>query len=75
MIVGFDTRPVVGYGYSGLARYYDLIQTTNLFSGDWSPVPGFSGALGFGQSVSVTNTVRTPQQFFRGQVRLQPVSP
>jgi mono/diheme cytochrome c family protein len=75
MIVGFDTRPVVGYGYSGLARYYDLIQTTNLFSGDWSPVPGFSGALGFGQSVSVTNTVLTPQQFFRGKVWLQPVSP
>ena len=74
-VVGFDTLPASGYGYSGLARYYDLIQTTNLASGAWTPVPGFSAAPGFGQFVSVTNTVPAPSQFFRGRVWLQPVGP
>ncbi len=74
-VVGFGTLPASGYGYSGLARYYDLIQTTNLASGAWAPVSGLSSMPGFGQYVSVTNTLPVPQRFFRGRVWLQPVGP
>ena len=72
-VVGFDTLPAAGYGYSGLARYYELDNTTNLSSSSWSAVPGFSSTLGAGQFVSVTNTLPAPQQFFRGRVWLQPI--
>jgi hypothetical protein len=74
-VVGFDTLPATGYGYGGLARYYGLLQTTNLVSGAWSTVPELSATLGFGQFVSVTNTVPETRQFFRGRVWLQPVTP
>ncbi len=74
-VVGFNTLPAAGYGYSGLARYYGLDDTTNLGSAGWATVPGLNGTLGLGQFVSVTNTVLRPQQFFRGRVWLQPAGP
>ena len=73
-VVGFNTHSAAGYGYRGLARLYELDQTTNLIS-RWASVPGLAATLGLGQFVSVTNTFPQQQQFFRGRVWLQPVSP
>ena len=71
--VSFQTVADGGFYGRGGTRRYGLYQATDLLSGDWKGVEGFTNVLGTGQSVIYTNgTGDAARRFFRGRVWLEP---
>ena len=70
--VEFQTQPIIGPGYFGLERRYDLEQTTQIEDPDsWSPVPGYSNLPATGDIVTYTNSTVNTKWFARVRVSLQ----
>lgn len=70
--VEFQTQPITGPGYFGLARRYDLEQTTNLATpGGWSVIPGYANLPSTVGSVTYTNALTNAVWSARGRVWLQ----
>jgi len=70
-VVMFEAR-AAGPELGGRQRYYSLEMTTDLRSGTWSDVPGYTDILGSGQTVVLTNT--EPAAAYRARVYALPVS-
>jgi hypothetical protein len=70
--VAFETQPIMGPGYFGLVRRYDLEETYQLgVTGEWSIVPGYSNLPANGTSVTYTNSTTNLIWYARGRVSLQ----
>lgn len=69
--VSFLARRAEGLGYEGRTRYYMLECTTNLGSGLWIGVNGFTNVPGNNQTVTYPSAATNSPAFYRGQVRLQ----
>jgi hypothetical protein len=70
--VAFKTQPVMGPGYFGLVRRYDLEETHQLsVTGDWSIVSGYSNLPATGSIVTYTNSTTNLVWYTRGRVSLQ----
>lgn len=70
-VVSFVALPADGIGYEDLLRYYDLEMCSDLVTGSWDDVTGFTNILGIGQTVTHSNSTPGPT-LFRGEVRLEP---
>lgn len=69
----FVASEPTGPGYAGEKRYYDLETTTNLEdASSWVGLPGYTGLLANGQTVTVTQPVSDLRRFYRLSIRLEP---
>ncbi|MEN8253921.1 MAG: exo-alpha-sialidase [Verrucomicrobiota bacterium] len=57
--------------HGGLNRWYSLQSSSNLPSGLWEGVPGYTNILGAGQSVVYSNSAPIDAEFFSGSVWLE----
>jgi hypothetical protein len=58
--------------YSGMNRYYEIDECTNLsVGGSWQPAPGYSGLPASGGFISCTNSAPGFATFYRAKARLQ----
>ena len=70
--VAFETQPIMGPGYFGLVRRYDLEETYQLsFTGEWNVVSGYSNLPATGIMVTYTNATTNLIWYSRGRVSLQ----
>jgi len=68
--VSFDALRAEGTGYEGLDRHYALERLTNLQTGNWETVPGYSDVVGANQVVVYDALNSDALWFFRGKVWL-----
>jgi len=58
--------------YSGVTRYYEIDQCTNLLGGGgWQPAPGYTGILANGGIIACTNATGNDSTFYRAKVWLE----
>jgi hypothetical protein len=58
--------------YTGVARYYEIDECTNLLSGgSWQPAPGYTGLQASGGIIACTNGAQNNATFYRAKVLLQ----
>jgi spore coat protein CotH len=70
--VEFQTQPIIGLGYFGLNRRYDLEQTAQIEDPEsWSVVPGYSNLPATGEIVTYTNSTTNTKWFVRVRASLQ----
>jgi hypothetical protein len=55
---------------AGLVRLYSLEQRTNLLTGGWAPVPGYTNVPGADELIVHTNVPGTSPGMYRGSVQL-----
>lgn len=60
-----------GPGYEGASRFYSLLQSSNLWSGVWSALPGFENVPGSDGFLLYTNDLPSPR-FFSTRATLVP---
>lgn len=72
ILVMFNAHGVDGTGYTGMARWFDLLCTTNLLDGPWLGVPGRTNILGTDQDITHTNSPNSENSYYRLQIRLKP---
>jgi hypothetical protein len=71
IVVSFPSFQTNSYD-SGLKRYYDIEQCTNLTGGSWQPAPGYTNIVAKNGVIVFTN--KTPQNsvtFYRAKARLE----
>jgi hypothetical protein len=56
----------------GKTRYYDIEQRSNLLTGSWQLVPGYTGIVGNGSFIACTNATQDQAEFYRVKARLLP---
>jgi hypothetical protein len=58
--------------YTGVTRYYEIDQCTNLLGGaTWQPAPGYTGILANGGIIACTNATGNYSTFYRARVWLE----
>jgi hypothetical protein len=58
--------------YSGVNRYYEIDECTNLLQGGtWQPAPGYTGLPASGSAIACTNSASGIATFYRAKARLQ----
>jgi hypothetical protein len=58
--------------YTGVNRYYEIDECTNLLAGgSWQPAPGYTGLLASGGIIACTNAAQNNTTFYRARVLLQ----
>ncbi len=58
--------------YTGVSRYYEIDECTNLsVGGSWQPAPGYTGIQASGGIIACTNAAQNPAIFYRAKVLLQ----
>jgi hypothetical protein len=57
---------------AGKTRYYDVEMRTNLMTGAWQPVLGYTNTIGDGSIITCTNATQNQARFYRAKARLQP---
>ena len=71
VIISWPTRPVGGIGYDeSQSRLYLLESATNLTTGQWLPVAGYTNIAGSGGTVAYTNLAGV-ERWYRVNVRLR----
>ncbi|MEK7949876.1 Ig-like domain-containing protein [Luteolibacter soli] len=68
----FTARQATGPGYSGKTRHYALDTRTNLATGTWTPITGFSDIIGNNQPVTYSSAAAPPHSFYTLRVWLTP---
>ena len=68
----FTATAASGVGYAGRSRFYD-VQTSGTLGNpaSWSGLSGYTGILGAGQTVTVTQPLTPSPRFFRLKTNLQ----
>jgi hypothetical protein len=69
--VSFFGRLAQGAGYEGMSRHYALESSSNVTSGFWSTVPGYTNVLGDNSTITHTNVSQLPSVFYRARVWLE----
>jgi hypothetical protein len=58
--------------YSGVNRYYEIDECTNLMAGGgWQPAPGYTGLQASGGIIACTNAPGCQNTFYRAKAKLQ----
>jgi endo-1,4-beta-xylanase len=70
ILVSFTATAASGTGYSNLTRWFDLLRSTNLASGQWPGVPAYTNLVGSNQLITHTNTLGTNASY-KLKIRLQ----
>jgi hypothetical protein len=70
VLVSFNANAASGIGYEGLTRWFDLLYSTNLASGAWSGLAGYTNIAGANQVITYTNTPATSATCYKLQIRL-----
>lgn len=68
--VSFTANAATGPGYTGLTRWFDLLRSTNLASGRWPGVSGYTNLAGNNEVIIYTNVPSTNPAFYKLQIRL-----
>jgi hypothetical protein len=71
--VSFDALRAEGTGFEGRTRHYALQQTTDLRTGTWEDVAGYSDVVGANQMVVYDAPGTGAPRFFRGKAWLEDV--
>ncbi len=69
-LVSFNAVRASGIGFSETVRVFDLIGCTNLLTGEWPGVVGYTNIIGNNQSVTFTNATGS-NTFYKLQIRVQ----
>jgi len=69
--VSFFGRLAEGAGYDGMSRHYALESSSDLTSGFWSSVPGYTNVLGENETITHTAVSAQPSLFYRARVWLE----
>ncbi len=74
--VSFVAQAAAGNGYQSKSRTYTLEWTTDLNSNTWTPLSGYIGVLGAGQTVRYPVPLQGPATvFYRAVIQLNDVGP
>jgi hypothetical protein len=74
--VSFVAQAAAGTGYQSKVRTYTLESTTNLNSNTWTPLTGYIGVLGAGQTVHHPVPAQGPATaFYRAAIQIDDVGP
>ena len=74
--VSFVAQATAGNGYQSKVRTYTLEWTTNLNSNTWTPLTGYIGVMGAGQTVRYPVPPQGPATvFYRAVIQLNDVEP
>jgi len=74
--VSFVAQAAAGNGYQSKVRTYTLESTTNLNSNVWTPLTGYIGVLGSGQTVRYPVPPQGPTTvFYRALIHLDDIGP
>ncbi len=74
--VSFVAQAAAGNGYQSKTRTYTLEWTTDLNSNTWTPLSGYIGVLGAGQTVRYPVPLQGPATvFYRAVIQLNDVGP
>jgi hypothetical protein len=69
-VVACATVPT-GIEEGGKQRYYSLLSRTNLATGTWQPIDGYTDILGLGQTIVYTNQPSAGSSFIRANTVLR----
>ncbi len=69
--VSFPTNSASGTGYQGMTRTYDLLSTSNVQTGPWTPVAPYTGIIGDGQTHTCVVPSSGTAQYFRLNITVQ----
>ena len=69
--ISFTALRAEGPGYTGLARYYALEASTELTSGNWGGVSGYTNVLGNNQVVTYPPPLDPEPRFYRTRIELR----
>ena len=72
LTLSFVAKAASGSGYAGKTRHYAIEFVDSIGVGSWTAVTGYQDIVATGQTVSCTNAISGPHQFYHLRVWLTP---